>query len=297
MLDRLLGRASLKAKIDDLTEERDSLAAQLDAEADRRQEAARKRQDAEERVNRLEDRVEELEDRVERAEHEDGPEIRGAETLSRDRLDAVLGRLQSFDTGVEGALSAMVERELSESVESAFGDRSVLVRRASPALVYRDDAGLVSVALSPPLPPEPFADWDDEFRVEDDWFRPSGRIAFALIRSDTFALGIYDGDERVSFEGFDSEVTSEHDKGGFSQARFERRRDEEIDAHIDRCADTLADLDREELDRVILVGEGTILSELDTEADHRGSADATGSDEDALDRAFRDFWTAKLTLL
>jgi peptide subunit release factor 1 (eRF1) len=299
MLDRLLGRASLKAKIDELSEERDSLAAQLEAESDRRREAARKRQEAEERVNRLEDRIEELEDRVGRANEDDGPTIRGTETLGPNRLETILRRLRSLDAGAEGALSAMVAdgEELPEAVADAFGDRSGLVRRVAPALVYRDDAGLVSAAVEPPLPPGTFWTWDDSFRVEESWFRPTGRFAFALVRSDTFALGVYEDDERVSFEGFDSDVTDEHDKGGFSQARFERRREEEIDAHLDRCAESLADLDREELDRVILVGEKTVLSDLDVEADHRESADATGHDEDALDRAFRDFWTTTLTLL
>jgi peptide subunit release factor 1 (eRF1) len=322
MLDRLLGRAELKGTIAELEDERDSLSARLEAEEERRSEAARKRQEAEERVNRLEDRITELADRVERAtgDDDDGPSVAGHERLHGRRLTAVLDRLDSVDCGPEGALSAMVDDDVPDRIADAFGDRVGLVRRVAPALVFRDDAGLVRAALEPPLSPEPFAEWDEGFRLDRAWFRPTGRFAFGLIRSDTFVLGLYDGDDRVAVEGFTSDVTDEHDKGGFSQARFDRRRDEEIAAHLDRCRERLDALDAgtfgsqeatrrddadppawydggDDLDRVILVGERTVLSEIDDYADHAASSDASGADHDALDDAFRDFWTTSLTLL
>ena len=300
VIDRLLGRAGLKAEIAELREERDSLAAQLDAESERRREAVRDRQAAEERVNQLETRIETLEDRIETLEDESGADeaesaaVRGRERLARDRLREVLDRLRSIDTGREGALSAAVDDTLPEPVTDALGDRAPAARRVAPALIYHDDAGLVTVALDPPIHPAPFHEWDDGFRVDDDWFRPTGRFGFALVRSDTFAAGVYEGTDRCSFDRFRSDVTSEHDKGGFSQARFERRREGEIDDHLDRVETALADLDAE---RLIVVGESTALSRLSVDATHTATADATGADEAALDDAFRDFWTTELTLL
>jgi len=301
VIDRLLGRAGLKAEIEQLQEERDSLAAQLDAESERRREAVRDRQEAEKRVNQLETRIETLEDRIEtledRGDHEEetgAVDVRGRERLTRDRLREVLDRLRSVDTGREGALSAAVDDTPPEPVTDALGDRAPAARRVTPALIYHDDAGLVSVALDPPIHPAPFHEWGDGFRVDDGWFRPTGRFGFALVRSDTFAAGVYEGTQRRSFERFRSDVTSEHDKGGFSQARFERRREGEIDDHLDRVETALAGLDAE---RLILVGESTALSRLSVDATHTATADATGADEAALDDAFRDFWTTELTLL
>ena len=298
MIDRLLGRAGLKAEIAELREERDSLAAQLDAESERRREAVRDRQDAEERVNQLETRIETLENRIETLADQDdatdSADVRGRERLARDRLREVLDRLRSVDTGREGALSAAVDDTLPESVTDALGDRAPVARRIAPALIYHDDAGLVSVALDPPIQPAPFHEWDDGFRVDDGWFRPTGRFGFALVRSDTFVGGVYEGSERRSLERFRSDVTSEHDKGGFSQARFERRREGEIDDHLDRVDTTLTELD---VERLIVVGESTALSRLSVDATHTATVDATGDDEAALDDAFRDFWTTELTLL
>ncbi|WP_135828276.1 Vms1/Ankzf1 family peptidyl-tRNA hydrolase [Halorussus halobius] len=298
MLDQLLGRAELKERIDDLQEDKRHLERQLDAEQERRAEAATARQAAEQRVNRLEDRITELEDRVERtASDGDGSarEFRGVETLRGDRLEAVLDRLDSVSTGSEAALTAMVrdDRDLPEPVAEAFGDRAVLVDRAAPCLAVTDDAGLVSAALAPPVAPEEFVAWDDGFDLDREWFLPTGTFALAVVRSDLFALGTYEGRERVGFEGFDSDVKADHSKGGFSQGRFERRRDAQIDEHLGKCEDALDDA-LAEVDRLYVTGEATLLGEFAGRADATRAVDATGDPEDALADAFRSFWTTRL---
>ncbi len=148
MLDELLGRAELKERIDSLEDENHHLERRVEAEEERRAEAVTERQTAEEQVNRLENRIVELEDRVERLrEDEESVEFRGTETLHGDRVDEVVARLGSFETGPEGALTAMVDDDLPEAVGEAFGDHGSLVARAAPCLAVTDDAGLVSAAL------------------------------------------------------------------------------------------------------------------------------------------------------
>ena len=298
MIDRLLGRKRLKERIAELEGERDDAVARMEAEEERRGEAARKRQAAEKRVNELETRVTELEDRLTRAEADDGDDdlrFRGTETLRPGRRDEVIARLDSVETDREGALSAFVaaDGDVPDPVGEALGDRSPLVRRAAPTLVYADDAGLVSCALAPALSPEPFCAWSDGFRVEPAWFRPTGRFAFALARSDTFAVGVYEGDERRSIETVRTDVMDEHDKGGFSQARYERLREEQIDDHLGECEAALSGLPGD-LDRVIVVGEDGIVKRLGEFADATGGSDATGKPEAALEEAFAEFWTARL---
>ncbi|MFC6794713.1 Vms1/Ankzf1 family peptidyl-tRNA hydrolase [Halobaculum halobium] len=300
MIDRLLGRKRLKERIAEL-EERDDAVAHMEAEERRRGEAARKRQAAEKRVNELETRVTELEDRLERAETREAAgsvDFRRVETLRPGRRDDVLARLRSLETGAEGALSAFVaaDGDVPDAVSEALGERASLVRRAAPTLVYLDDAGLVSCALEPALDPEPFCGWDDSFRVEDDWFRPMGTFAFGLVRSDTFAVGVYEGDERVDLETVRTDVMDEHDKGGFSQARYERLREEQIDEHLDECREALSGVPAG-LDRTVLVGERGVVKRLAEFADYTAGSDATGKPEPALDEAFAEFWTARLRVI
>ncbi|MFB6084769.1 MAG: Vms1/Ankzf1 family peptidyl-tRNA hydrolase [Halorientalis sp.] len=295
MLDELLGRARLKERIEELEEEKRHLERQLEAEQQRRADAASARQEAEKRANRLEDRIADLEGTVERLEGAEGSlDYRRRERLNGERLSAVLDRLASVETDPEGALTAYVDDDLPDEVRDAFGERATLVAEAAPCLAVTDDAGLVSAALSVPAPPDPFAEWRDGFRIDRSWFEPTGEFTLALVRSDLFAMGEYDGRDRTAFHGFDSELKSQHSKGGFSQARFERLRDEQIDSHVDRCLEAL---DERSTDPLYVVGERTVLGEFADLADATATVDATGDPEPALDDAVRDFWTVQLRVI
>jgi peptide subunit release factor 1 (eRF1) len=285
VIDELLGRAELKARIEDLREERDGLAAQLSAEQERRAEAASARQDAEERVNRLEDRVAELEDRVERAEGSDVERsFARVDRLPPDAADAVLDRLRSVESGPETLLTAMVD-EPGDRVREAFGPDAPLVARAAPCLALTDDHGVVRAALDPPFPPDPFVSWADRFRLDPAWFRPPARHAVALVRADLFALGVYEGGERTEFESFAADVEENHSKGGFSQARYERRRDEQVADHRERAARALDGVDAP----LVLTGDRASLDALAVDdVLARTAVDATGDPEDALAAARRD---------
>lgn len=300
MFDRLLGRASLKERIAELEDEKRRLQNQLDAESERRSEAAHKRQEAEERVNRLEDRIAELEDRVERSGDAGGagggsePEFRHEDRIRGERLDEILDRLASFETGPEGALTAMLaDGSVPGAVRESLGDRAPLAERASPCVLVHDDAGLVSATLRPPLAPEPFVEWSNGFRINCDWFQPPEQYALAVVRADLFALGIYEHGERVEYEGFESDVKGTHSKGGFSQGRFERRRDAQIDEHLEKCEAALADAP----DPLYVVGEKTLLGEFEDQAAVTAPVDATGKPEAALDDAHHEFWTVPMRLL
>jgi len=296
MLDELLGRAELKERIAELEEQKRHLQRERDAESERRADAVSARQEAEERVNRLEDRIADLEGKLDRHEDDGGREYTHTETLRGERLTAVIDRLESFETGPEGVFTAMIPdgHDLADATREAFGDRAPLVSRAAPCLAVTDDAGLLDCCLSVPDAPAPFTAWDRRVQFDREWFEPTGTFALALVRSDLFALGVYEGRERTAFQGFDSALKSKHSKGGFSQARFERLRNAQIDDHLDRCHEALADLPT---DRRYVVGERSVLSSFSASADATTAVDATGEPEPALDSAFRDFWSVRLRSL
>ena len=289
MLDDILGRTELKERIEALKEERERLEARLEAESERRADAVSAKQSAEERINRLQDRIADLEGQLD--SEPDAVEIgfRREETARGDRVEAVYDRIDSFQGRPESVLTAYVEDAVPDNVRSVLGERASLVSRAAPCLVCADDAGVLAAALRPPLAPEPFCAWDSTPRIERSWLRPTGRFALALVRSDTFALGVYEGDERVSFEGFESNVKSDHSKGGFSQSRFERIRDEQIRNHVERCEEALEAVDA---DRSYVVGDRRLVGEFD--ADATAAVDATGAPRTALPDAFREFWAVSV---
>lgn len=293
MLDELLGRAALKERIEELEADNADLQQQLAAESERRADAVTERQNAQRRVNELQDKVAQLEDRVERLQDTDHDlAVRRREQLRGDRLQEVLDRLESIEAGPDGALTAFVtDGTLPPDVREAFGDRSALIAENSPCFALTDDAGVCSVALDPPISPSPFVEWGPGFDIDRSLFEPTGEFTLALVRSDLFAMGEYRGRERVAFHGFDSDLGSNHSKGGFSQARFERLRDEQIDNHLDRCR---AAFDERTTDRLYVVGERSVLHQVAGEANATAAVDATGDPEDALADAFRQFWTVRL---
>lgn len=294
MLDELLGRAALKEEIEELSAEIDDLERRLEAERERRASAQTARQEAERRVNRLEDRIDGLEGDLERLRGEEpAPEPRAVESLSRDRLASVLDRLESLEAPPEGVLSAYVAdgSDLPEAVREAFGDRAGIVAGAAPCLAVTDDAGILGACLSTPVPPEPFVTWSDAVELERGWFEPTGEYTLALVRSDLFAMGTFEGRERRAFHGFTSDLKEQHSKGGFSQSRFERLRDEQIADHAERCRAAIAERDA---DPLYLVGERALLADLADVAAVTRPVDATGDPEDALADAVRSFWTVRL---
>ncbi|MFA9415040.1 Vms1/Ankzf1 family peptidyl-tRNA hydrolase [Natrinema sp. HArc-T2] len=309
MLDELLGRASLKQRIDELEAETERLRKRYQAEAERRAEAATARQEVEERNNRLEDRIAQLEGELERLEaDETGLDVRRREQLRGARLKDVLDRLASVRTGPEGALTLGVDDGVPDAVRDdladVLGERLALIDEAAPCLCCVDDAGLLAVTLDPPLSPDVDATWRDRFELERDWFLPTGRHAVALVRTDLFAFGVYEGDERIDYRGFESDVKGSHSKGGFSQARFERLRDGQIDDHLERCRDALsayeAGGERAETPLVLVGQRGivdTLVDESGLEPTATTAVDATGDPEPALADAVRSFWTTELQVL
>jgi len=95
MIDRLLGRAGLKERIEELEEEKRHLERRAEAEEQRRSDAVADRQRAEERVNELEHRIESLEERLDRTEGaEESVEFRRVSDLHDPRLADALGRFR-----------------------------------------------------------------------------------------------------------------------------------------------------------------------------------------------------------
>ncbi len=305
MIDELLGRTELKERIQELEDEKHHLQRQLEAESDRRADAVSDRQAAEREVNRLEDKITELEDKLDRSqsagEADSKRTPRRTDTARGDRLAEILRRLRSVETEPEGALTAVIEDQelpLSRAVQSAAGDCGPLLRSAAPTIYYTDDAGVVSVALRPPIMPEAFIEWDSEFTVDASWFQPTGSLVFGVVRADVFAVGIYDDGERVEHAGFETDVKSDHSKGGFSQGRFERIRNEQIDDHLDEARELLAEkIDDTDPDQTILTGGKSVLPELAELADHTATSDAGGKPLDALEHAFADFWSTRVVSL
>lgn len=303
MIDELLGRAELKTRIEELeaelesqTAEVDQLEEQLEAAQRRRKEAVRERQQAQEQLNRLEDRIAQLEGDLERAQSdEQAVSFRHRVRLGHETMAAVLDRVQHVTAPPDRMLTAVIDDSVPEIVREELGEQAALLDRASPCVFVLSEHHLLRFAIAPPLPPEPSITWSERPAIEDSWVCPTGGFTLGLVRSDLFAMGHYEGSTRQSYTGFTSAVKGNHSKGGFSQARFERRRDEQITAHLEKVRDTITD---QAVRPLYLVGEAGILDRLsDLDPAVSATVDATGDPESALADAFDQFWTSTVYVL
>lgn len=303
MIDELLGRAELKARIDELESEltalRDEnahLEEQLEAANRRRKEAVRERQTAQEELNRMEDRIAQLEGDLDRlTTDERRVSFRHRARLSHETMAAVHDRISTVTAPPDRVLTATVTDSVPEEVVETLGDHAALVERARPCVVVVSADHLLRFAITPPVLPPPSVTWAETPAIDRSWMVPTGTFTLALVRSDLFAMGQYTDDTRREYTGFTSSVKDDHSKGGFSQARFERRRDEQISTHLDKVRETVT---AESTRPLYLVGETGVLDRLsDLDPTVTSPVDATGDPESALDDAFEEFWTSTLYVL
>lgn len=305
MLDELLGRAELKAQIADLKEEKHHLERQLAAEEERRTDAARERQEAEREVNQLQDRIEGLEERVERLSESQTERnelsVRTTQDIRGTRRKTILDRIRSVETGPEGALTAMVVETVPDEIRRLLDERSALVQRLAPCLVCIDDTGMIAVAIELTAPPAPFVEWGTTFRIEPQWVAPTEPVTVAVVRSDIFALGVYDGSTLTHVTDVTTDIMDAHSKGGFSQARFERRRDQQIEDHLEHAHEAIethfTENNQIQTSEVVVLGEKTVLGAFSDLAGRRETVDATGEPKSALEDAVDEFWTIRVSTL
>ncbi len=294
--------ADLKAKHAELETETERLRERAEREKNQRREAVAARQESQEEANRLKERITQLEGELERAREQEPAghkvEYRHRERLSQRKLETVLERLSSYRTAREGALTATVHDEIPKEVTQVLGERAVLAQDAAPCLLVADDMGILSLALRPPVLAKMDPVWDDRFNLEPEWFQPTCRFALVLARANLFAAGIYQEREQLEFKGFQPKVGRRHSKGGFSQGRFERIREEQIADHVKHCRETLQEF-LGDVQRLYLVGQREIIDALakDHEPEASASVDATGAPRPALDEAFEAFWTTEMRVL
>jgi hypothetical protein len=307
--DKISGKKDLKEKVTDMEEEIESLEDKIREKEetnnnlqekikrleDKKSTEIKKKQEAFQKRNRLQDKVEQLEDRISKENKEEDKEIDNYESYeipkseTREFLKAVSGI--EFDN--KRILSAYVEDDMSLDELNKFSDRvKRLVRSNCPCIAYIDKFGATNLIIEPSIKPKTFVSWDKSPKIESWWFHNPSTYTICVVRSDTFALGNFSNGEIKEFTGFKSRVKNNHSKGGFSQSRFERIRDKQIDEHIEKCRETIKSKSN---GKTIILGSDDITSSFEDISDIHGKTDAKGKSKSTVIKADREFW--KTTVL
>ena len=252
---------NLQASIEEKDQQIEKLESMLEAEKNRRKKHTREKQEAQEKVNRLEDQLEGLKEKEELNEKEDLSEIE-SQDLGLDGFLSSLEKLGSIDAANSELLTVYSPEKLSnhskiQDIKSTVPEEKLeeLLNLEKLLIFYDSDLGL-SVFKSTPFYDER-ATVGKSFEVEKLLSFVAEEKTWVLVsRGETRIYSEKNG-EVEKLEEVKSRVNSKHGKGGFSQGRFERKRDEQVDQHLEQVEKQIKGLEN-----IYLLGEETLCKDL-----------------------------------
>ncbi|WP_048124811.1 Vms1/Ankzf1 family peptidyl-tRNA hydrolase [Methanosarcina lacustris] len=269
----------LNSRVVELDLSLQSAKTQLEKKEALARQAVSDRQEAESRLNQELVRTHTLSHELEtiREEAQGKLEFRGVETLSQSAVKAYLSKLKSFQSPANDLLtvylppgtrlSAVIPEKTPGLVEE---ETRSLLDRLDPEtgmVFFYDLHRMISEAIVPPVPIA-FPSWQikDSFEIAplEESLNTDYRMLVLVLHAGESFIGFapdarfFDTEELIK-----SSVKEKHSKGGFSQRRFERLREEDIAHHMDKVFETLKKVLEENpgIDRVIMSGDFQLIRE------------------------------------
>lgn len=289
LIGKISGKDELESEIDRLNSEIEKLKlditnakSQLEKKEIFVKQATVDRQEAETSLNQELARTEALSRELDllQSKFQDKLEFRFTETLSPSAFEAYLFKLESFRSSANELLSVYLPSgfELSKvlgekTLERIGQDKVVLLDRLESEtgkVFFYDFHRMISEIIIPPFP-IPKQTWCLQDSFETGFLEESLKSDYKLL-----ILILHAGESFIGFtpdaKVFDekelirSSVKEKHSKGGFSQRRFERLREEDIAHHMNKVYEAL-DKFLEEIppenpvDYIIMSGDSFLIKE------------------------------------
>lgn len=239
------------------------------------------RQEAESRLNQELIRMQTLTHELEtlRTETPLKLEFRGIETLSPSAMQAYFSKLCSFHALTEDLLTVYLPPGTSLSdvlpekiLDYADEETRTLLDRLDPEtglVLFQDIHRMISEAVVPPVPITSSA-WylKDRFQVRplEEGLNSSYRMLVLILHAGESFVGF--APDALAFETDElvrSSVKEKHSKGGFSQRRFERLREEDIAHHLEKVLEAVNKILEENfpIDCIIMSGDTQLMREIE----------------------------------
>ena len=274
----------LKTRIVELKQENESISKRLSKEDARRKKAISDKQAADSALNKAEKKIEVLDHELKNIKDQglDAYELsfKKSITLTNARSCDLLFQIGSIQSKNENLLSILLApnksildlNEFEGVIDLDKNVKYLLQRVRSPtgmALFYdMNRVGGISVIVTPPFPISETG-WKlghtfDITKMQEilnlDW-----TICIVLAHAGETFMGISNQEAFIDYKIVRSSVKEKHTKGGWSQRRFERLRDEDIRHHVKKARgafETLMDEYKNEVEVVVISGEHRLFSEI-----------------------------------
>jgi hypothetical protein len=250
----------LEEKLQEKKEKIEELEGKLKSEENRRKKHTREKQEAERKVNRLEDKLEGLKSSEDEKEKENTLE---KDDLGLEDLQRSLKKLEKIESDRKELVTVFSPSKLSNHSEIRDIRNSLpqeVISRLNSIenlLLFQDpDLGTFCFQVNP--------FYTEKFNVGENFeaseildFLEEEKTWVTVSRGETHIYREERG-EVEEVESVKSRVNREHGKGGFSQGRFERKRDEQIQNHLEKVSEKL-----ENYENIYLLGDKALCKDLD----------------------------------
>jgi len=265
----------LQTRINELEYENKSLSEHLSKQAVRAKKALADKQEADLALKKAVERIASIERELKNLKKEEDaqPSVREAVTLSADRVSDLLFQIGSLRSRNDDLLTAYLQPEETVDYLDRFElDNSVkymMARIESPTgiVLFYD---LKSTGMTPQIVAPPFRILESRWKLGNTFNTTqlqaildfSHSICIVLAHAGESFIGISDRASVIEYKIVRSSVKEKHTKGGMSQRRFERLRDEDIRHHGEKARsafDALVAGHKSELKLVVASGEPNLI--------------------------------------
>lgn len=252
----------LEKKVNALKEESESYQNRYKAEKERRSKLSSEKQEAEEELNRLKDKLRSLQESKKSQETEDKHLLKSKQASFGEVMNIIskLGSVESPDKDFVTVYNGKEADELEDTkglYSSVTDDQKEVINRRDKCVLFFDQ-NLFEIGLK--IRPFFYSEWflrtGFETRMLKDFIEKEK--VWVLVKAGKTVIYREAGGEVEKINEVKGRVDRKHSKGGFSQGRFERKREEQIDQHLDEVSEKIS-----EFEEVYLLGEKGLCKELE----------------------------------
>ncbi len=275
-------KEKLEKKVQELEKEKEKYQAQLESEKERRSELSRKKQEAEEQLNRLKDKLENQENTEKDTEEVNETDWERPEL---QEVKKIIGKLSTVESPEKDLVTLYTPGKIKnlpdlKGLKNTLNSEDYSRLSTEKSFIAFMDGEIFSTVLKT----RPFfkSSWKlcRGFQVEEITDFIESEKYWALVTTGETKIFVEEDGEFEEVERVKTRVENQQKKGGFSQGRFERKRDEQLEAHIDKTEELL-----EEFEEVKLLGNKKLCKDLPGE--YLGGFDSSRSPGPKLFYDFR----------
>ena len=267
----------LREEIEELEDDKESFRNRFESEKERRSKLSAEKQKAEKELKKLRQKMDNAE--TEEPEHESQQFSGDFQDLKLKEAKSIIQKLSKVKSEERDLVTVFSKEKISEIDDfrglknTLNSDQLELIDKKTSLTAFLDEE-LFEVLIG--CRPFSQSDWvlDDSFRVERlQQFIEEEKTWIIVSAGDSMIVKEANGriENRIEVK---TRVDRKHTQGGFSQKRFERKREEQLEEHLDALRDKLPDGEK------LLVGDRALCKKIDGE--YMGGFDDNRSLIDAL---------------